>query len=58
VRIAFAGLLVVSLVGKDPTKESLKETPDLEPAVIRVAQAGGLEPFVRRPPLPAPTFLS
>ena len=41
-RIAFAGLLVVSLVGKDPTKESLKETPDLEPAVIRVAQAGGL----------------
>jgi hypothetical protein len=42
VRIAFAALLVVSLVGKDRTKELFKETPDLEPAVIRVAQAGGL----------------
>lgn len=41
-RVAFAGLLVISLAGKDRTNDLFSETPDLEPVVIRVALLGGL----------------
>jgi hypothetical protein len=41
-RILFAGLLVGSLAAKDGSIDVLPDTPDLEPTVIRVAQAGGL----------------
>jgi hypothetical protein len=41
-RILFAGLLVGSLAAKDRSNDLAGKTPDLEPAVIRVAQAGGL----------------
>jgi hypothetical protein len=41
-RILFAVLLVGSLAAKDRSIDLLPETRDLEPAVIRVAQAGGL----------------
>ena len=41
-RVIFASLLVGSLAAKDRTTDVLVESGSLEPAVIRIAQSGGL----------------
>jgi len=42
VRVVFASILVGSLAAKDRTTDMLVDSRSLEPAVIRVAQSGGL----------------